>query len=659
MIKLEDLTLYFHSEKGVRKIFDNTSLILDKGIYFLTGENGSGKSSLFKLITGELTPSSGNIIAEGKIFINKPIDKYKNFSVMKYFKRLCYKREIVPSSSFIDKVKRIFLLNKIWNTKISKLSKGDRQIVALLELVFKDYDIILLDEALSALSKEKVDKILKFIFGYYNDKIIIYIDHSKLCTIKPSKELNISKHTISLIHNNDYDSIASIESIVDVKKKLNKFISSIYNTDYKEYSSLLINSYFIVAFIVSIVLNITLAPQKILGAVNKPIVTFFGNVSENISSKYVRQHYTPSFNDDFSKINGILYYEKKDKEIQSSIYLKKLHLNYNRKLSGFNVGVSIYYSDKCNKQTDFLNSEKELFDKYSMIAFPISQLQFLTDVGSLPYHDFDALPIFNFKIEQKKISNKETCRTEYEFSSYLFDIYISTFEFLQTTNFFISPKTYSADNRIYYSYFISDKREIKTDLSEINYLSIYDKTQEKYYDKFCVDGVEGCKSDNYIIKKYDKDDTYGVNTVAISTALIYEILDSRGYNTFIANNEKEYKELTRYAKDNNISFIDNYTLFLNEREEAKLKYVYITSLVNIGLATAAIFTTPYVLGKKKKKDKRKKKVTLLMYSLIFSYSIFLIIMLCLMQFVTILVSLPLVVVIAYVLAIKWRGVKYD
>ena len=294
-----------------------------------------------------------------------------------------------------------------------------------------------------------------------------------------------------------------------------------------------------------------------------------------------------------------------------------------------------------------------------MIAFPISQLQFLTDVGSLPYHDFDALPIFNFKIEQKKISNKETCRTEYEFSSYLFDIYISTFEFLQTTNFFISPKTYSADNRIYYSYFISDKREIKTDLSEINYLSIYDKTQEKYYDKFCVDGVEGCKSDNYIIKKYDKDDTYGVNTVAISTALIYEILDSRGYNTFIANNEKEYKELTRYAKDNNISFIDNYTLFLNEREEAKLKYVYITSLVNIGLATAAIFTTPYVLGKKKKEDKCKKKVTILMYSLIFSYSIFLIIMLCLMQFVTILVSLPLVVVIAYVLAIKWRGVKYD
>ena len=64
IIKLDNVTHYFRD----KLIFENISFEVQNGKTLgLIGDNGSGKSTILKLIQKELTPFSGNIIVDKKI----------------------------------------------------------------------------------------------------------------------------------------------------------------------------------------------------------------------------------------------------------------------------------------------------------------------------------------------------------------------------------------------------------------------------------------------------------------------------------------------------------------------------------------------------------------------------------------------------------------
>ncbi|HPT72670.1 MAG TPA: ATP-binding cassette domain-containing protein, partial [Candidatus Cloacimonadota bacterium] len=58
IIRLEDIS---HAYAGV-DILDNINLVIDNNSrYGLIGPNGSGKTTLMKIITGEMSPSDGEV----------------------------------------------------------------------------------------------------------------------------------------------------------------------------------------------------------------------------------------------------------------------------------------------------------------------------------------------------------------------------------------------------------------------------------------------------------------------------------------------------------------------------------------------------------------------------------------------------------------------
>ena len=58
MITLESLAV----RRGGRLLFDHASLAIHDGQHVgITGGNGTGKTTLFKLLLGELTPDQGNL----------------------------------------------------------------------------------------------------------------------------------------------------------------------------------------------------------------------------------------------------------------------------------------------------------------------------------------------------------------------------------------------------------------------------------------------------------------------------------------------------------------------------------------------------------------------------------------------------------------------
>lgn len=86
MISIKNVTKIYKSKKGKDTIaLNNISLqFADKGLVFIVGRSGSGKSSLLNVIGGLDKYNSGEIIFDGKSFNefkDKDYDYYRNSQV--------------------------------------------------------------------------------------------------------------------------------------------------------------------------------------------------------------------------------------------------------------------------------------------------------------------------------------------------------------------------------------------------------------------------------------------------------------------------------------------------------------------------------------------------------------------------------------------------
>ncbi len=66
MLELENISYKASNETGEKEILKNISLRIDGGFVAVTGPNGGGKSTLAKIISGIIKPSSGRILLDGE-----------------------------------------------------------------------------------------------------------------------------------------------------------------------------------------------------------------------------------------------------------------------------------------------------------------------------------------------------------------------------------------------------------------------------------------------------------------------------------------------------------------------------------------------------------------------------------------------------------------
>ena len=174
IIRLENVSFAYNENL----ILDNVNLILDNvtlGLSMdsrvtLVGLNGCGKSTLIKLIKGELTPLKGDIFIQHGIkigyynqhfdqqlpFDKTPIDFLLDFVPSKDdIEKNMTKYEIVRS--FLGKIK---LESSAHNKLISELSGGQKARVAFVKLIFEKPQILLLDEPTNHLDIETVETLI-------------------------------------------------------------------------------------------------------------------------------------------------------------------------------------------------------------------------------------------------------------------------------------------------------------------------------------------------------------------------------------------------------------------------------------------------------------------------------------------------------------------
>ena len=158
-----------------REVLKDVTLSLESGsIYGFVGANGSGKTMLFKVLSGLVKPTTGKIILNGKE-LHRDFDVLPNMGLILEnaglypektgFQNLRYLaglRKEVGDDEIREAIKRVGL-NPDDKRSFRKYSLGMKQRIIIAQAIMEAPDILFLDEPCNSLDEEGVERIRRII----------------------------------------------------------------------------------------------------------------------------------------------------------------------------------------------------------------------------------------------------------------------------------------------------------------------------------------------------------------------------------------------------------------------------------------------------------------------------------------------------------------
>jgi general nucleoside transport system ATP-binding protein len=197
VIEMKGISKYFGSLRANNRV----DFTLEKGsIHALLGENGAGKSTLMNILTGLYHPDEGEIFVRGeKRSINSPRDAYalgigmvhQHFMLIP---KLTVAENIVlglktgksPLLDLSEVVDRLEKLSRTYRIQVDPhalvgdLTVGEQQRVEIMKLLYRDADILILDEPTAVLTPQEVESLCSILHAMAEDGFSVVLITHKL-----------------------------------------------------------------------------------------------------------------------------------------------------------------------------------------------------------------------------------------------------------------------------------------------------------------------------------------------------------------------------------------------------------------------------------------------------------------------------------------------
>ena len=173
---------------GQKLVLKNVSLLAKPGeLIHISGINGSGKSTIFKIITGLLKADSGEIrLGEndvvGALIENPDFLEYESAMSNLHFLANLNKRF---NEKEVRGLLRYFMLDPDDPEPIVKYSVGMRQKVGIIQAVMENQNVILLDEPTRGIDQESVSLFVALLKKLkQQNKIVVVASHDQINELK-------------------------------------------------------------------------------------------------------------------------------------------------------------------------------------------------------------------------------------------------------------------------------------------------------------------------------------------------------------------------------------------------------------------------------------------------------------------------------------------
>ncbi len=172
----------------------DVDLTLEKGkIYGFVGRNGSGKTVIFRMLTGLIRPSAGSIFLEGKnisrvnkfpermgVLIENPgfIPHYSGIKNLKILNSMS--KEKVSNGKVRQAMEQVGL-DPSSSKSVKNYSLGMRQKLGIAQAIMNEPELLILDEPMNGLDEESIKRMRSFFLKLKEEKqvTILLASHNK------------------------------------------------------------------------------------------------------------------------------------------------------------------------------------------------------------------------------------------------------------------------------------------------------------------------------------------------------------------------------------------------------------------------------------------------------------------------------------------------
>ncbi len=169
---------------------DRISFILTEGVTGLLGANGAGKTTLMRMMAGILTPTSGEISADGVPvqteeyrallgYLPQDLGYYPEFSAREFVQYIAALKGIEKKKAKkkTEELLEVVGLSDVAGKKVKTFSGGMKQRVGIAQALVNDPKILILDEPTAGLDPKERVRFRNLIAEIGKDTVVLFSTH--------------------------------------------------------------------------------------------------------------------------------------------------------------------------------------------------------------------------------------------------------------------------------------------------------------------------------------------------------------------------------------------------------------------------------------------------------------------------------------------------
>jgi ABC-type multidrug transport system ATPase subunit len=187
---IEGRHIHFRYPNSANEVFSDLNFeVRSAGFHALFGPSGVGKTTLARMLTGEIKGFEGEIRRNGvrRVLYTYNLERLPGWaSVREHFK------EIAPTAAGrprMDELIETFGIDECIDARFNRLSLGQQNRANLVRYLLQEFDLLVMDESLANVDETTREKIILKVKALFPERGFLYISHNVAEVAKFCREI--------------------------------------------------------------------------------------------------------------------------------------------------------------------------------------------------------------------------------------------------------------------------------------------------------------------------------------------------------------------------------------------------------------------------------------------------------------------------------------